>query len=139
VLRAPSSTLCVSFQSLFVSEFLTTSPLVLFNAQALQLGITLGLAIAASITQSIDQNRIKKGQDPGYHGIADSFWFMIAFIVTLFIAVQVFYKPEPKIPVADAEGGVVGSVGVVGAGNVEVSRVPFIEDVQEKEEKHEAR
>lgn len=104
---------------------------MLFHTQALQLGITLGLAIAASITQSIDQNRINKGQEPGYHGIADSFWFMVAFIVTLFIAVQVFYKPEPKTPVADAEGGAVGSVGVVEDGSVE--------DVQEKEEKHEAR
>jgi len=127
-----------------IAIFLNTPPEMagvtgaVFNS-ALQLGITLGLAIAASITQSIDQKRANNGQDPGYVGIADSFWFMVAFVVALFIAVQIFYKPEPKTAVADAEGGAVGTVGVVGEGNVEVSRVPSVEDVEQKEEKHEAR
>ena len=82
--------------------------LLLSLMQALQLGVTLGIAIAASITQSIDQNHTDKGEAPGYSGISASFWFIVAFIVTLFIAVQVFYKVESKMPLnkVDVEGHV---------------------------------
>jgi hypothetical protein len=65
----------------------------------LQGAIALGIAIIASIASSENAKQIAKGREPGYKGIADGFWFMLAFLLVEAVALLVFYR----IPKAGAE------------------------------------
>ncbi|KAI0045819.1 MFS general substrate transporter [Auriscalpium vulgare] len=90
-----------------IAIFMNTPPEIagtvgaMFNA-ALQIGSGLGLAVVTTIQTEIDQKRADQGKPVGYHGIADGFWFVLAFLVTEAIALLIWYKIE-KPKVADAE------------------------------------
>ncbi|KAI0049700.1 MFS general substrate transporter [Auriscalpium vulgare] len=91
----------------------------IFNA-ALQMGNALGLAVIGTITNSVDKKRIKEGEDPGYHGIADGFWFLLAALVLEIVLLLIFYKIEKQpvpAPAQDIEGnatpGVRSSTGTI--------------------------
>jgi hypothetical protein len=72
------------------------------------------ITIAPSIRQFIGQHHIDKGEVLGYSGISATFWFIVAFIVTLFVAVQIFYKVESKTTPASTKA----DVDVEGHGHV---------------------
>lgn len=84
-----------------IAVFMNTPPAMagvagaMFNS-ALQLGVAVFIAILSSITQSVDKKRVKQGKEPGYHGIAAGYWFVLAWVCFVFIMVQVFYTAESR-------------------------------------------
>ncbi|KAF8305938.1 MFS general substrate transporter [Clavulina sp. PMI_390] len=87
------------FTNASVAIFMNTPPAMagvtgaIFNA-ALQLAVALGVAINASIVQSIDTKRASKGEEVGFNGIAAGYWFNLAFVSIMLIGVLIFYKRE---------------------------------------------
>jgi hypothetical protein len=79
----------------------------IFNC-ALQGSVALGVAILASIASSENAKQIAKGRAPGYKGIADGFWFILAFLLVEAIALLVFYR-IPKAGEGDEEKDTVAS------------------------------
>ncbi|KAF9517779.1 hypothetical protein BS47DRAFT_1338969 [Hydnum rufescens UP504] len=90
-----------------IAIFMNTPPEIagivgaVFNC-ALQGAIALGVAILASIASSENAKQIAKGREPGYKGIADGFWFVLAFLLVEAIALLVFYR-IPKASAGDEE------------------------------------
>ena len=77
----------------------------IFNV-SLQLGLALGVAILTSIKTSIDNNRIARGEHPGYAGVADGYWFVFAWVATTAILFSIFYKiHKPTDPEAGEDRG----------------------------------
>ncbi|KAF8323832.1 MFS general substrate transporter [Clavulina sp. PMI_390] len=69
-----------------------------FNS-VFQLGSALGIPIISTITQTINKQKIEKGEDPGYQGLADGWWFMVALVALSFIGTVFFYKVEDRTAV----------------------------------------
>lgn len=95
-----------------IAIFMNTPPEIagivgaIFNC-ALQMGIAIGLAVMASITTSINQQRAAKGETVDYEGLKDSFWFTVAFTAFMAFMVLIFYKIKKPV-VSDPEAAPAG-------------------------------